>query len=432
MGKIEPQPGIMNIALYQSGAAHVPGVDNVIKLSSNENPYGPSPKAVEAVRNAAAQMHRYPNTDHTSLRAAIGEAHDMDPDRIICGVGSDEIIHFLCQAYAGPGDEVLHTEHGFSMYKISAMAAGATPVEVKERERVTDVDALLAGCTERTRLVFIANPNNPTGSYLGDDEMKRLVEGVPENVLLVIDAAYAEYVARNDYTNATQLVDAHPNVVMTRTFSKIHGLAALRLGWCYAGSEVTELMNRIRGPFNVGSPALAHAPHRMLKKVLPLRHLLRKLPALPYAGASFLLAPIMPLFKNTAGWLFGNPANLGTVDMMKLVCMVPSNLPTVLIAQFGDWLAERGFAGADGHLTYYDELHRVEVPTLLLAGEKDYLTPPSEIRYVYDNLGSKDKTLLNFDKSMGVRHEYGHIDLILGKFAKEEVWPHMHAFLAAH
>ena len=257
MGKIEPQPGIMNIALYQSGAAHVPGVDNVIKLSSNENPYGPSPKAVEAVRNAAAQMHRYPNTDHTSLRAAIGEAHDMDPDRIICGVGSDEIIHFLCQAYAGPGDEVLHTEHGFSMYKISAMAAGATPVEVKERERVTDVDALLAGCTERTRLVFIANPNNPTGTMISEAEVARLADNIPPQAILVLDGAYAEYVEGFDAGKA--VIDARSNVFMTRTFSKLYGLGGIRVGWGYGPREIIDVLNRIRGPFNLSTVALAAA-----------------------------------------------------------------------------------------------------------------------------------------------------------------------------
>jgi len=164
MNLIKPQPGILDISLYQGGAAHVQGVTNVTKLSSNENPFGPSPKAIAAVRACADQMHRYPPTDHSVLRTAIGSATGLDPERIICGVGSDEIITFLCQAYAGPGDEVVHTEHGFAMYKISALAAGATPVEVRERDRVTDVDAILAGCTDRTKLVFIANPNNPTGT----------------------------------------------------------------------------------------------------------------------------------------------------------------------------------------------------------------------------------------------------------------------------
>ncbi|PCH67616.1 MAG: histidinol-phosphate transaminase, partial [Rhodobacteraceae bacterium] len=158
--QIIAQPGIMQISLYEGGKATLAGVDNVLKLSSNENPLGPSQAAIDAVRRAATDMHRYPVTDHRALRAAIGVAHGLDPDKVICGAGSDEIIAFLCQAYAGPGDEVIHTEHGFAMYRISALAAGATPVEVAERDRVTDVDAILAGCTDRTRLVFIANPNN--------------------------------------------------------------------------------------------------------------------------------------------------------------------------------------------------------------------------------------------------------------------------------
>jgi len=192
---------------------------------------------------------------------------------------------------------------------------------------------------------------------------------------------------------------------------------------------MTQGPGRVRSITTVGSPAMAHAPHPMMQKVLPLRHLLRKVPALPYAGASFLLAPIMPVFKSTVGWLFGNPKNLGTRDMMKLVCMVPSNLPTALMMQFADWLAERGFAGAEGEVPYYSELHRVTVPALLIAGAVDLLTPPNEIQYVYDEISSTDKTLLTFGKAMGCRHEYGHIDLILGRYAEEEVWPHILEFL---
>ncbi|WP_425043384.1 histidinol-phosphate transaminase [Primorskyibacter sp. S87] len=257
MNQITPQPGIMDIALYQGGAAHVKGVENVIKLSSNENPFGPSPKAIEAVRDSAATLHRYPSTDHGQLRAAIGEVHGLDPERIICGVGSDEIIAFLCQAYAGPGDEVLYTEHGFAMYRISAMAAGATPVQVKERERVTDVDALLAGCTERTRLVFIANPNNPTGTMISSSEVARLADGLPPTALLVLDGAYAEYV--EGFDGGVEIINSRSNVVMTRTFSKLYGLGGLRVGWGYGPHEVINVLNRIRGPFNLSSTALVAA-----------------------------------------------------------------------------------------------------------------------------------------------------------------------------
>ncbi|QGX97373.1 histidinol-phosphate transaminase [Roseovarius faecimaris] len=257
MTKITPQPGILDIALYQGGASSVEGISNVTKLSSNENPFGPSEAAKKAYQQLAFELHRYPSSDHGSLRQAIGEVHGVDPDRVICGAGSDEIIAFLCQAYAGPGDEVIHTEHGFAMYRISALAAGATPVEVRERERVTDVDAILAACTERTKLVFVANPNNPTGSMVGESELARLARGLPEQALLVIDGAYAEYV--EGYDGGAALVEARDNVVMTRTFSKIYGLGALRIGWGYGPAHVIDVLHRVRGPFNVSQPALAAA-----------------------------------------------------------------------------------------------------------------------------------------------------------------------------
>lgn len=257
MTKITPQPGIMDIALYQGGVSHVEGVANVVKLSSNENPFGPSEAAKEAFRKAAYELHRYPSTDHGPLRAAIGEIYGLDPVRIVCGVGSDEIIAFLCQAYAGPGDEVIHTEHGFAMYRISALANGATPVEVPERDRVTDVDAILAACTGATRLVFVANPNNPTGTMIGVAELRRLAEGLPERALLVIDGAYAEYV--EGYDGGAALVESRDNVVMTRTFSKLHGLGGLRVGWGYGPSHVVDVLNRLRGPFNLSHAALVTA-----------------------------------------------------------------------------------------------------------------------------------------------------------------------------
>lgn len=257
MTKIAPQPGIMEIDLYQGGAAHVAGLDNVVKLSSNENPLGPSPAAIEAYRRAAYDLHRYPSSDHRALRGAIAEVLGLDPDRIICGAGSDEVIAFLCQAYAGPGTEVVHTEHGFAMYRISALAAGATPVEVRERERVTDVDAILAACTDATRLVFIANPNNPTGTMIGLAEIERLAEGLPPQALLVLDGAYAEYV--EGYDGGTELVDRRDNVVMTRTFSKLYGLGGLRIGWGYGPAHVIDVLNRVRGPFNLSQAALAAA-----------------------------------------------------------------------------------------------------------------------------------------------------------------------------
>lgn len=255
--EIAPQPGIMEIDPYQGGQASVEGMADVVKLSSNENPFGPSEKAKDAFRNASHDLHRYPSTDHRALRTAIGEVHGLDPERIICGAGSDEIIAFLCQAYAGPGDEVLHTEHGFAMYRISALAAGATPVEVRERERVTDVDALLAGCSDKTRLVFIANPNNPTGTMIGGNEMARLADGLPPRAILVLDGAYAEYV--DGYDGGAGLVEARDNVVMTRSFSKLYGLGGLRIGWGYGPMAIIDVLNRIRGPFNLSQAQLATA-----------------------------------------------------------------------------------------------------------------------------------------------------------------------------
>ncbi|SLN22104.1 Histidinol-phosphate aminotransferase 2 [Roseivivax jejudonensis] len=257
MGEIKPQPGIMEIELYQGGKSAVEGVTNVVKLSSNENPFGPSPAAQEAVRRVLHEMHRYPVTDHAALRHAIAEVHGLDARRIICGVGSDEIIHFLCQAYAGPGDEVIHTEHGFGMYKISARAAGATPVEVPEKERVTDIDAILAAATERTRLVFLANPNNPTGTMIGLAEIERLAEELPDGAILVLDGAYAEFV--EGYDGGAALVETRGDVVMTRTFSKLYGLGGMRVGWGYGPQQIIDVLNRIRGPFNLSAPALAAA-----------------------------------------------------------------------------------------------------------------------------------------------------------------------------
>ena len=254
---IRPQPGIMDIALYEGGAAQVAGLTDAIKLSSNENPFGPSDKTREAFQRTVHRLHRYPVTGHAALRQAIGEVHGLDPARIICGVGSDEIIHFLCQAYAGPRDEVVFTEHGFLMYRISTMAAGATPIAVKERDRTTDVDAILAACTKRTRLVFIANPNNPTGTMIGLPEIERLAASLPKQAILVIDGAYAEYV--KGYDGGAGLATARPNVFMTRTFSKIYGLGGLRIGWGYGPKAIVDVLDRIRGPFNLSTAQLEAA-----------------------------------------------------------------------------------------------------------------------------------------------------------------------------
>jgi histidinol-phosphate aminotransferase len=247
----------MDIALYEGGAASVAGLSDAVKLSSNENPFGPSDKAKEAFQRAVHKLHRYPSTDHAALRQAIGEVHGLDPARIICGAGSDEIIHLLCQSYAGPRAEVVFTEHGFLMYRISALAAGAKPVAVPERERTTDVDAILAACGPKTRLVFLANPNNPTGTMIGLAEVERLADGLPPQAILVLDGAYAEYV--DDYDAGALLATERPNVVMTRTFSKIYGLGGLRIGWGYGPKQIIDVLNRVRGPFNLSNAQLETA-----------------------------------------------------------------------------------------------------------------------------------------------------------------------------
>lgn len=257
MSAPEPRPGILDIAPYVGGEAAIAGRKKAIKLSSNEGAFGPSPMAVAAYKKAAAGLHRYPDGNATDLRNAIGARHGLDAGRIVCGAGSDELLILMCKAYAGPGDEVLYTEHGFLIYPIAAKAAGATPVKVAEKNLTADVDALIRRAGAHTRLLFIANPNNPTGTYLAADELKRLRQGLPEHVILVVDAAYAEFVTRTDYSPGIELVDAGDNVVMTRTFSKIFGLGGVRLGWAYCPPAIARVLNLVRGPFNVSAPAMA-------------------------------------------------------------------------------------------------------------------------------------------------------------------------------
>ena len=252
----EPRPGILDIEAYVPGESGVADGAPVIKLSSNETPLGPSPKALEAFK-AASDLARYPDGTATALREAIASVYGLNPKRIVCGAGSDEILNLLANAYLGPGDEAIYTEHGFLVYRIAILANGATPVIAPETDRRANVDAILGLVSEKTKIVFLANPNNPTGTYLPFDELQRLRKGLPGSVLLVIDAAYAEYVRRNDYEAGLELVATSDNTVMTRTFSKVHGLAALRLGWCYAPGPVADVLNRIRGPFNVSAPAIA-------------------------------------------------------------------------------------------------------------------------------------------------------------------------------
>lgn len=257
--KLTPQPGILDVSPYVGGTSKLEGKKKVMKLSSNETPLGASEAAKKAYKKAADSLFRYPDGGATALREAIAETYDLDSNRIVCGAGSDEIIQFLCTAYAGVGDEIIYSEHGFLMYAIYGKIAGAKPVAAPEIDLTACVDTIMTLVSEKTKIVFLANPNNPTGTYMPASEVARLREELPEEVLLVIDGAYAEYVSEDDYTTAQELVDAGENTVMTRTFSKIYGLAALRIGWAYCPESVVDVLNRVRGPFNVSAPAIAAA-----------------------------------------------------------------------------------------------------------------------------------------------------------------------------
>lgn len=252
-----PKESILKITPYKAGKSSAGNARRVIKLSSNENPLGPSPKAIEAYKAQADKLFRYPDGSHTAIREAIAEVYNLSAGKIVCGAGSDELIGMLIQAYTNPGDEVLYPEHGFLMYKIYSLAHGARPRTAPETDYRTDVDALIAAVTDKTRIVFVANPNNPTGSYITKEELHRLRAGLPDAVLLVIDNAYTEYVTEADYSTGEELVAAGDNTVMLRTFSKIYGLPALRLGWGYFPEAVADIMHRVRGPFNVSTPAVA-------------------------------------------------------------------------------------------------------------------------------------------------------------------------------
>ena len=252
-----PRPGVLDIQAYVPGKSSAPGVAKVFKLSSNETPLGPSPRAIAAYNSVGAHLEDYPDGSASDLREAIGRAFGLDPDRIVCGAGSDDLLNLLARAYLADGDEAVHTTHGFLVYPIATLGTGARPVVAPETEYTADVDAILRAVTKKTKIVFLANPNNPTGTCLPFDELKRLHRGLPPHVLFVIDAAYSEYVRRNDYESGIELVATNDNVVMTRTFSKIYGLAALRLGWMFGPAHIVDAVNRIRGPFNVNGAAIA-------------------------------------------------------------------------------------------------------------------------------------------------------------------------------
>lgn len=250
---------IAGMAPYVPGKAKVDGVANPVKLSSNECAFGPSPAAIEAFSQSAEKILRYPEADSAALRQAIAGVYGLDMDRIICGAGSDDILTLLIHSYAGPGDEVIYSQLGFMVYPVQTAAVGATGIAVPNKNWAADVDGILTAVTSDTKLVFIDNPNNPTGAYLPWPEIERLHEGLPDSVILVLDAAYAECVTAEDYKAGAELVERAENVIMTRTFSKMYALAGLRVGWAYGPPVILDILNRVRMPFNVCSPGQSSA-----------------------------------------------------------------------------------------------------------------------------------------------------------------------------
>lgn len=257
MNTIKPLDHIARTKPYVPGGKLHGAVGTPAMLASNENPFGPSPLAIEAIRKAAiGGLQSYPDPDYGALRAAIAKAKGIaDASRVVTSAGSDEIIHLLTQCYAGPGDEVLFTEHAFSMYEVSARAHGAAPVKAPETDMTAGVNAILGAVSPQTRILFLANPNNPTGTMLSVDALQALQDALPAHVLFVVDGAYSEYLGPDYEAQLRDLVDRRDNTVMMRTFSKIYGLAAARLGWAYMPGAIAETYQRIRGPFNVSTLA---------------------------------------------------------------------------------------------------------------------------------------------------------------------------------
>jgi histidinol-phosphate aminotransferase len=257
MTSATPRPEVLTIQPYIGGESDLPGFNRTIKLSSNEGAFGVPPGAQEAIRRAVTEVYRYPDGGADALREAIGRRWGLDPARIVCGAGSDDLIYQLCHAYGGPGRDIVMSAHGFAIYHIAGTYAGSRVIKVPERNLTADLDAMLAAVSPATRLMFLANPNNPTGSLVPADDVARLRSALPPEVLLVLDSAYAEYVTRPDYDAGVKLVDATDNTAMLRTFSKVFGLGGMRIGWCYASPAVVDVLNRVRGPFNVSVAAQA-------------------------------------------------------------------------------------------------------------------------------------------------------------------------------
>ncbi len=252
-----PNSWISAIQAYVPGSAG-DAASKPVKLSSNENPWGASPKALAALARATG-VHRYPDSAAVALREKIAALHGLDPARVVCGTGSDEILQLLPLIYCKPGDSVVHVRHGFMVYPIAARRAGAEPLAAPDVGYTADVDALLATVRSDTRVVYLANPNNPTGTMIPAGEVARLHAGLRDDIVLVLDQAYAEYLEAPDPDGGLALARSAPNVVVTRTFSKIYGLGGLRVGWATGPAAIIDELNRVRAPFPIGVPALAAA-----------------------------------------------------------------------------------------------------------------------------------------------------------------------------
>ena len=316
-----PKSWVMGIAPYVPGRATADDGRPVVKLSANENPLGTSPAARAAFANAAADLDRYPDPGAGALREVLAAAYGLDPARIIYGTGSDDILHLIAGAYAGPGDEIIHVRYGFQVYEIATRRVGATPVVAPDRDYATDVDAILAAVTERTRLVYLANPNNPTGTFSDRGEIARLHAGLPGDVVLVLDQAYAEYLDAGDDDGGLALAASTDNVLVTRTFSKIHGLAAERIGWGYAAPAIIEALHRIRAPFNVTSAG--------------------QLAAIAATGDTGFVAATRAHNATWRAWLAGEVAAMGNAGLRA----IPSQANFLLVLFEGALSAEAAYKG---------------------------------------------------------------------------------------
>lgn len=257
-------PGVQGLHPYEAGKPveeleRELGISNIVKLASNENPLGPSVMAVAAAQAALAESTRYPDSNGFKLKQALHRHYGVSADRLTLGNGSNDVLELIARAFLSPGDEVVFSEYAFAVYPIVTQACGARAVVTPAHDYGHNLQAMSEAITERTRLLFIANPNNPTGTALMRDELVAFLDSVPEQVIVVLDEAYTEYVTQADFPDGLELLPSYPNLIVTRTFSKAWGLAGLRVGFAAACVAITDLLNRVRQPFNVSHPALAAA-----------------------------------------------------------------------------------------------------------------------------------------------------------------------------